>query len=1559
MVKPDQKEERGGRMSFGKFFSTCWLIVPMGLWAASNETETSLASPGQVQVGGPSSGTPDPLISIMNTSNYANEFTGQPAFSIPLGSISNHGGISHAVNLQYYGGGLEHSNTRKAEFNPTSWVGEGFSLKAPYILAEAKGTLAVNDDGYKLSLDGNTQWELIPEAINSHTLYPKIRPNIQVSRSGHSLFDPWVVRMPDGSKYHFASSGANDACDAAKNALCLPIVGPLFSQLPKNEKAPVLWYLTSIESKDGAFRIFFEYEKITTGNADKAIYPKSIYAVNGNTPSSTVVSEIRFRHEPKNDVVDNSFRDPLAWFESNRLATVYFKNQGDTARTFYLKYQPGPGKTRLAQVREASGKHERRYYQCEYDPVNNWQVKKVIGPSGLAWEYGYTATPVDAVRQDIGIGPFTFGQIGFTGEYNGKYYVQVATEPNGFGTSSHLMLYEFEHRGSYWKLIRTYTGGVSFSMAPDGSYFALASVGANSSYKLRLFNPLAAGLEGVGTVNIDDPVTYPPGFNILDTTVWLQSEFPLMPPGTNAPNGGPQIFAFSDWLAIYKPGYGVVRFFQKDPANSWENACPEYGSGSKLDPYVLPPAINSGPGGLGFELIQPNQNNPCWAWTKMTQIGNLEVSDIRLLDVRQGDNFIAVILRNVGATSEIVNQRWTMGGAIRIFAHVAGQIKWVDPGNTISNGFDDFFPRNPNPLAKGFPTWGSRDQRWFSQQNPLSIDVSVHGDLVGLLVRRPIPDGNINTSNVCLHVFSVDLQQNIFRNVYTRAIAPDEHKVTYGTLDNKWSINDSHLFLGRNFLVHKRRRQGDVSPFFHIEAYHFNRVSGKTDMKLLSDINQETRFQTAVKIMGDYFFVETMNASESPKEKDLDLMPAFRQAVSGTNYPAAGPGRLYRLRPGTVSTPLAVEEIPINGLNQVTIHEDRFLAFNNTVGAKNFVYGRINELGNISGAINSSTTRSVLCPSGVIEFNRSTTASQLHFYDDFKGNLSPESISVVQQVKVSTKGSASLPGDGSEQTIQFNYMGATTHYNAKGRVPNFRNVKRILSGPSSEIVTEYITDFEGSELVGAAQTLHGLSAKVTARPGPVSGRQPGERETQDDYFVSELTNAPGGQALKKPAHAVRLRKRSDRSYFFNGQRTTETRHTSFEALNGLPRVTVVKNGSTYQVRAIRFEHEIAEINQQPVPVSTILVRQSADYLFQSPTDICSGAGEDPCAGIDSAWLSAASQRNRALSSQISTYNSDGEIQSVFSWRKKHDTTGLHSLDGTPAIPQNVSEASAGKWVKELEILTRAEVIPAMLSKHNGPAVTDRRGVKSTVFYGGLQGLPLAVAENAGKAVCSYLGAEEEETGAGFGAFGDWEATGSISNDMAHSGTRSVKVTGAFGPTINIHFKQDLEFWARKKGLLISGWMFIPGISSGIPTEDPLPAASIEFRTSALTLPTHVINLIPGAIPYNRWVKIERLVTWEEMESLGGGDPVLRIWFGKAETSPQNALPVYVDDLRIHPVDATMTSRSYDVRGRETAILNTANLPVYPEYDVWDDGIGAKDDRGKAYSASALKRSGEE
>jgi len=263
------------------------------------------------------------------------------------------------------------------------------------------------------------------------------------------------------------------------------------------------------------------------------------------------------------------------------------------------------------------------------------------------------------------------------------------------------------------------------------------------------------------------------------------------------------------------------------------------------------------------------------------------------------------------------------------------------------------------------------------------------------------------------------------------------------------------------------------------------------------------------------------------------------------------------------------------------------------------------------------------------------------------------------------------------------------------------------------------------------------------------------------------------------------------------------------------------------------------------------------------------------------------------------------------------------------------------------------------------------GVYTTNFYGGADCNPIGTVGNSALFTSALLTGEEDiktENCSGgipcMGAFGRWTASGSIlQNQVVHTGNNAIKVTALYGPTINLKLRESAGFMDRKKGYMVSAWILAAANSN--------PAFVVEFRRNVSPpVPgtgadpvVYSIDLVQeyitakGAFPTNKWVKVERLIPFEELSGQGifGTTPnhdYLRIWLGKG--SAANANPVYVDDVRLYPADAQFSTQNFDNTGLVTSTLDANNDPSFIEYDVWRSPVGVRNKEGLLRSSSTVK-----
>jgi hypothetical protein len=86
----------------------------------------------------------------------------------------------------------------------------------------------------------------------------------------------------------------------------------------------------------------------------------------------------------------------------------------------------------------------------------------------------------------------------------------------------------------------------------------------------------------------------------------------------------------------------------------------------------------------------------------------------------------------------------------------------------------------------------------------------------------------------------------------------------------------------------------------------------------------------------------------------------------------------------------------------------------------------------------------------------------------------------------------------------------------------------------------------------------------------------------------------------------------------------------------------------------------------------------------------------------------------------------------------------------------------------------------------------------------------------------------------------------------------------------------------------------------------------------------------------------------------GSEDYLRIWAGKSGGAT-TADPVFVDDLRIYPADASFSSINYTQSGQVSSTLDSRNEPAFTVFDAWQSPLAVRRKDGMVFSSGATKQ----
>jgi YD repeat-containing protein len=200
------------------------------------------------------------------------------------------------------------------------------------------------------------------------------------------------------------------------------------------------------------------------------------------------------------------------------------------------------------------------------------------------------------------------------------------------------------------------------------------------------------------------------------------------------------------------------------------------------------------------------------------------------------------------------------------------------------------------------------------------------------------------------------------------------------------------------------------------------------------------------------------------------------------------------------------------------------------------------------------------------------------------------------------------------------------------------------------------------------------------------------------------------------------------------------------------------------------------------------------------------------------------------------------------------------------------------------------------------------GTRTTWLYGYGQALPIAMAKNATAGEVQHFNFEEG-------------ASPLITNDERKTGEKAMKAVEVFPPntagSMKFSLKENVSyrvsFWAKKGTAALTSQLNLSFAGQGLPNQ----------------------TRVGGALQTNdRWEYLEGTITPTQ-----AGQIIMNVSAGIAGSGQYH----YIDDIRIHPIDAQMETYAYDpLTLQVSAITNENNLTTYYEYDAMGRLIHIRD-----------------
>ncbi len=1586
---------------------------------------------------------------MASSSDYINKFTGQAAFGVTLGGITNHG-ISYNLNLSYSGSEASRVNMASQKFAQTTWVGLGFTFDAPRISVHQNGSNAVGhaalaEQEYSISLDGNSEEDLIQIPNLNNDFVVKTQPEIHVKRvianslSRLSSFCPgvgglfnfevvdyWIVTFPSGQEMIFGEQ--NQAWgDESNYELYEPIVGGENRYTPfyglGSSVAPAIFYAQKIVDENKKFAIWFEYKKIqelitlpllpcgasnlphlpTRNKLDRWIYLSEVFSTNGITKSDFKTNQILLYTA---DRKEEKVFDPTAEYvervlKNQKLDKIEIKKNNIKVSELKFEYESTVNqRMRLSRIMRSEPKFgtskpvKSFSYGVNGDGKANavkdfsWRLYRVTDWKGevIEYEYGkqeidpFIANPTNTYQDLSSLLPdvlpgkkfYPGDRIAFASQVGKNYYVEIENASEGCPTSQPIgkwteRLYEFEPHGTFWKLKRIIPSpvsvcplGMDFNISPNGKYFLWTypvSLVGGTGIKIQVYDLVT---EGVAPNLLAE---FQNGFNY-----WHQSERKV------------EITLFDEWFVV---GGDIFKrhlsFYTKNMEGNWIEP--------NLESSMPEASFRKDAGNEGVNYSGEDENITISSNT-LTFEAPYSTEIIRGPDYILVHSKPAEIIHLFSYTFPVNNSAPNLSKSINHFI----------------NGLDKSTAPLPNFQCNG-PTQNCTNTAICLASRPLYRENSNHHNNW----TRPIKHISVSENIIATISESSD---PLWKYLYVFSWDGIQFRFLYDEIIRSADLPDQlEVVAGPSYFVLKNHYQSvqEMPPSIEGRGFYYYKLDLKNWNVRKEKIGNPT----------DYFKLDPQGETE----RDWSITAgrnilSLERMAEGFGYQAKGPAIVglssIKLPDGTL---LSVSRFynHYNFTHRVSFDQNRDLKhpFPNGEEYDGSRWGNCAELGNrllcvwtqVSGdpypgkshlyyvfrkdAIGDGYSRvqeiNLTKPSDLDKFFSATLVNEgvmataitknfadppelagLFFYPDMQsfGDKDPvthinttATTDVITSISLLENGQGSS-GNGIQKTI-YSYpkispegLTAERLWNFSSGLPNFKYVKEEV-GPSAKF-----TEFNRNEISNQAspenEILNGSVVKTWFLPDKVTWKKPGGSIESKIEISKSATDCPTNILCTPKSFLIQNVQQFGQSFFFNSYTNKLINFSDFDLRNGTSKVAVEKIGSDYIVNLTLFQHDL-----NPNEIRSGIVRQTATFKFNS--DPCTRINiTNPCNNLNLNYFKGNPENmKKIVASSIFVQDGDGLLKTTFVWVPGTLGTDYPNLDGIPI------SGSGQVWQQQIDILNRQSGNNFGRCKSDEPTEVEQMGVYTSNYFGGVNCNLIGSVANSKLSTSALLTGEEEilpefcadGTNTCLGAFGRWEKSNAILQDsIVHTGRFALKIGASTGPSIKLRLGEGAEYLNRKKGLILSAWIYAASGSD--------PSFMAKFFKAGEELPINSINLVSdyitkkGSLPLNKWVKVERMVTYaeltaQEMFSNPASGDYLQI--GLSNGTSSSIKPVYVDDIRIYPADAQVTTQNYDETGLLTSMLDVQNEPVFFEYDVWGNRTGARNKYGMIMSSTSEKQ----
>ncbi|MDB5051607.1 MAG: hypothetical protein JWO30_4678 [Fibrobacteres bacterium] len=1438
-----------------------------------------------------------------------NIFTGQPAYSIPLGGVTART-VSFPIVLTY-------SGNAKAQFEPdlerapTSWVGMGFNLSMPFVATNHKGTYAFIDDAIFCNLGPYGGGQILTDSTGTR-YFVSSNPNIKVafdtaaSASGEYArqFTRWVFTMPDGKKMIFGQdSNAQRYVLYNKGVIK---ASPYASAAAKRfiYRWDLRSFYDSIPNRAPKNVLTFEYERFMDSAGTGKSYVREGYVRNIKwVENGLEVERYEFKTTPKSGSQYSGYdtyeaRDKQKLFETRRLDSL--KCFKENALTHYFKFDmSSAAKMLLDSIRVFYGKPNSTVFQRDsgwrfaYDSTKFNTLSKVVFPSSR----------VDTLK--YALADFT----GTGGALDTNVYT-LRRAKNG----AEIILPSDSVKLKQWSVENTCDERFCYTVVKDGDSDVLPGDSTGGiPFEHKMYVEIKRNLGNFFDARVQDSTESPPGT--------VTARFELGDPWT--PIDKWKFMPMGDYVLLVSETMGTVLMYGFDGVR-WAQQSPFGGdpnwTGSSFG--ALPIKVFPAPNYILVQIIGLTSSQLIVAVRKpggwVTLNRNTANCDFK------NKAFYGEAIRD---TSSPYCMEWTRSGLL-----IEAQSNWFVVADTVPDVLTVFaldstglnFRDISKKLSTNLTPSGSQmalPNQMDMNNNILSLTSS--SDYFLLVTKNGT---NVYVNGIYFDgdsLFSV-MNFPMTGNGYVQLFPSQDYFILADPgmgstikLYQKAIVNGQMSFYSSATVLTgidpAKYLQVRTSPSaFSVEFYDyansiglrptFNTTTGKYESYLYQVFNHVPYFanQSANIVIGS---LNLFNMSFSPS--DNMLIGTYADNVSGS----------------CSTTP---DAMPCT----VTNYAVRFHPESTT----NFILGSSeNPISTGTGWKSLKQSQSVFSNAGrigtyvVLDTTSSPRKIRYRHYQ-YDGGVfgTPVNQFVVSEV-ATLSGLQDLSRNKVRTQFTYHPSGARAEFNSSLLLPQFEvaEVKQVDStGFLGAARTSFHIDCPASPLIGKSASLNGVefASVVMASNGDAI------QSSNSDMAPYHAPSWPLPMYIARPTvayfHAFARNKShmSDTTYFFN-----------YNDTNGAPRFVLHNN----RPDKILLSQTIFDPLGFP--------KQSIQYRLSSQPNTDSLKN----------WAPTTPYRTTSVVSSSKAVFDGYTFREDSLWREQDQALDDNALRaGTPPSFQ-LNEG----WLPRSRITLRDtghafEVIESKIVRNtlSGPLGESY----ASAFYEGLRGDLAGTVQNAKLANCALLLGENGNAGiAGLDFQGRWTSTGTaFSSVQAHTGRYSLKVTDNFGPAINLHLK---DVRTLLYGMNISAWIYSETAGT--------PEMIVErWRANNTRVDSLSGGIADGALAkkqvWQRWSFFLSAYQLTNGSLFDTNDDYLRIRIGTGtpKSNPNNI--VYVDDIVCVPTSTNFSLTTYDARGIPTSVTDGSHRTMYQDIGTRGNVMAVRNPERRSFSQGAAHRMGE-